>query len=467
MLKILRHKKTAKKIWIGLAVIIVPAFVFWGFGGATRSQKDANFAGRLFGRKVTFLEYNDSLDAVKNQAIMQFGDNLSEAKKYLNLEQQAWIRLTLLHEAAKRKIKASDKEVIEDIEANPYFQRNDRFDNRTYNETMRYVFRTQPRAYEEQTRQNIILSKLYAEVTADINLNDTDIAKEYQKQNEEISLYYIAALPADLGKIITVTEKEIQDYYDKNSFQFKEPLSFNIEYLSSDSKEKTDAAIRKTRAKTDFAKVAKDLGIQAKETGFFSITDPIPGIGWAPEITNLILKLKTGELAPPIHADKYYIIKLKERRESFIPEFAKIKDKVKEQLLKDLSKAKAQEKIEACLKEAQEIYKNNPKSVSFDKLAKAFGLHSDSTALFKFGSYIEGIGSSDKFWMAGVGLKDNQISPVLEMPTGFYIVKLKNAVPVDEAKFKQEKEEFGKKVLQQKKQEAFLKFTEDLKRKAQ
>ena len=53
MLKILRNKKTAKKIWIGLAIIIIPAFAFWGFGGSMRSREDNVTAGRLFGKNVS------------------------------------------------------------------------------------------------------------------------------------------------------------------------------------------------------------------------------------------------------------------------------------------------------------------------------------------------------------------------------------------------------------------------------
>ena len=86
MLKILRNKKTAKKIWIGLAIIIIPAFAFWGFGGSMRSREDNVTAGRLFGKNVSYQEYKESLAAVKSLALMQYGDNLPKLEKYLDLE---------------------------------------------------------------------------------------------------------------------------------------------------------------------------------------------------------------------------------------------------------------------------------------------------------------------------------------------------------------------------------------------
>lgn len=190
MLKILRNRKTAKKVWIGLAIIIIPAFALWGFGGAMRSQKDTAVMGKIFGHKVSNLEFNESLAAVKTSSIMQFGDKLPEVEKYLNLPSQAWERLILLYEAKKRRINASDKEVVELIQNMPYFQDRGGFNSKVYGETLRYVFRLQPRTFEEQMRQNIILSKLYQQVTDGIKLNDEQIRQEYFKKNK----------PADEGK---------------------------------------------------------------------------------------------------------------------------------------------------------------------------------------------------------------------------------------------------------------------------
>ncbi|MFA5287577.1 MAG: SurA N-terminal domain-containing protein [Candidatus Omnitrophota bacterium] len=66
MLKLLRNKKTAKKIWIGLAIIIMPAFVFWGFGGAPHDKDESRYLGSISGKKITPLEFNSSLSAVRN-----------------------------------------------------------------------------------------------------------------------------------------------------------------------------------------------------------------------------------------------------------------------------------------------------------------------------------------------------------------------------------------------------------------
>ena len=53
MLKLLRNKKTAKKIWIVLAIIILPAFIFWGFGGAMRDKNEKGYIGKISGKKIS------------------------------------------------------------------------------------------------------------------------------------------------------------------------------------------------------------------------------------------------------------------------------------------------------------------------------------------------------------------------------------------------------------------------------
>lgn len=476
MLKKLRKKKTAKRIWIVLTILILPAFVFWGFGSFMRNKQDAAYVGKIFGRNVSFLEYTDALNAARNQALIQFGDNISDIEKKMNLELLAWDRLLLLEQAKKLKIYAPDKEVIALIESYPFFQKKGKFDNQIYSQMLQYVFHTQPRIFEEQTRQSIILSKLYKEITDKLTLREGEITKEYQKLNEQISLYFIAGAPSDFTKNITPSGEEIKDYFIKNSFQFKEPLSFNIEYIFLDPTNTSEAAIKeiiknlalRLNKKEDFTKAAGELNLQVKETGLFSQTGPIPGIGWSPQVLNLVSKLKIGEFSPAIYVDKhYYILRLKDKKEPYTPDFKAIEEKVKEALIKEMARKITLQKMEDCLNELKATYKTNPKSIDFSKIAKNYGLKSDSTGLFKHGSYIEGIGASDDFFTAALSLNEEGFSEIIEMPSGFYIIKPKSRIPVDKDKFLAEKPGFAKKLLLQKKEEYFNKFLQDLRRNAQ
>ncbi|MDP2904856.1 MAG: peptidylprolyl isomerase [Candidatus Omnitrophota bacterium] len=467
MLKQLRNKKTAKKVWVVLAAIIVPAFVLWGAGSLVGDKQKSAFAGRLFGKKISQLEFKDALDAVKNQVVIQFGDNLPQAQKYLNLEAQAWVRLMLLHEAARRGMTASDKEVIETIENYPFFQRNGQFNNHIYTQMLEYSFRTLPRVFEEEVRQDIMIKRLYDEVTSGVNATDEEARAEYLRTNEQLSLSYIAAVPAEFSKAVTVTDDELKEYFRSNSLDFKKPLSFELSYISTEDESQIKKAALLLAKKNDLQKTAKSLDLSVKDTGLFTQTGPIPGIGWSNQIIELVSRLKTGQYCAPLRLDKYYyILMLKERKEPYVPEFETIKSEVKEAFIRSKGEELARAKIDDCLKKLEEAYKTDPKTPAFEKIADACGLKSGTTALFKYGSYIDNIGGSDVFFEAASKLNDGQFSPVITLPSGFYIIKVKYRAPFDENKFAAEKQDFSRKVLLQKKQEYFNNFVEELKRKA-
>ncbi|MCX5711412.1 MAG: peptidylprolyl isomerase [Candidatus Omnitrophica bacterium] len=458
MLKILRKKKIQKTVWIIVSVIVIIAFVFGGYITRTmRDKNEPNQISKILGHSVSPLEFRDAVNAVRVQAVMQFGEKYNEALKYLNFEDQAMDRLYLLYAAKRRHLNATDKEVTELIESYPFFQSKDIFDNRIYAEVLQYVFHVQARVFEEQTRQNIIIAKLYKQITKDVLLTDAQARDEYVKLNQKLSVDYIASIPAEFAKELKYTEADLKDYFSKNSLDFKQPLSFNLEYITLDSLDNIKDLKGSLDKKGVFEKIAKDNNLTINETGLFGQDEAIPQLGWSAEGTNIISKLKIGQCAPPIQADKkFYILRLKDKKEPFIPEFEKIQDKVKDAMVKVYSDKTAKEKITQALNNLR--VDNN-----FPKTAKLGGIKYGTTGLFQFGTYLEGIGASDALWLAANKLKTGEYSPVITMPIGYYIVKLKSVSPVDEKKFDDEKTDFSLKLLMQKKQDAFDKFLAGLK----
>ena len=460
MLKILRNKKTARKIWIGLAIIIIPAFAFWGFGGSTRTPEEEAVAGRLFGKDISYQEYKESLSAVRVQAVMQFGDNLPKLEKYLDLEAQAWERIILLYEAKRRNFQASDKEVVETIQNAPYFRDKSGFSEKIYTQTLRYGLGIKPRAFEEQTRQNIILSKLYKQVTEGASVTAREIRDEYEKANQDLSIYYLEAKTDDFSKKVRLTDNQVSEYFSGNKTLFREPESFNIEYCAVTSASQNNALAALLTKKVPMEKAVKELGLSLTETGFFNLNSTVPGLGWPAESTGIFTKMKTGEYAPLIKANQTsYIIRLKEKRPGYTPEFEKIKEKVKTQLARETAKKMAEDKINACLKKAS--------SMDLKKAAKKCGLKLKSSPLFKAASRIEGIGQTDIFWNTAKSLKPGQNSQLIRQNDNFYIIKVKSITPVDEIKFLQEKPALEEKLLSAKKQEKFNQLLNQLKQKAQ
>ena len=462
MLRILRNKKTARKIWIGLAIIIIPAFTLWGFGSSSRSREDSMPAGKIFGKNVSSLEFKKSLAAAKTAAILQFGDNLPKVEKYLNLESQAWERLILLQEAEKRKINIPDQEVIDTIQKAPYFQKKSVFDNKTYVEILRYVFRLQPRTFEEQMRQNLILAKLYNQVTKDVKIEDSKIREEWLKTNEELSIDYIASLFAEFAKKIKPSDKEISAYYDKNKDAFKEPPSINLEYVLTESDAESKKITDLINKKYTLDKISNELNLNKKETGLFKQYAPPAALKIPQETLNLALNLKENLPAPMVKVDKaYYVYALKENKPGLLPKLSEIKDRLKEIIIREESAKAAQQKINECVEKL--------KSKSFDQVASTskFGFKTGKTKFFKSTEQIENLGPGQIFWDNAKKLKEGQTSNVFSDSQGFYIIRLKAIKPVDEEKFSKDKKDLDENMLSQEKNKVFAKFIEETKKKAQ
>ena len=462
MLKILRSKKTAKKIWLLLAILIIPAFCLWGFGSALRTRKKPVFLGKVRGKTVNIQEYLRNYRAIRNQYLIQLGEEqFAKVEKYLNLETQVWDRIVLLTEAKLRKIRVNNQEVVDFIKQYPFFKKGNVFDPELYKEIITYVFRSSPRAFEEEIRDKLIVAKLFQKVTGQISVSDDEVKEAYIKENEQIRIDYISAQVQDFLNEVSLEEQELLDYYNDDPEEFRKPLSYNLEYIKVEHKDKQtiDTITQSLNQGSNLKDAVKDIGLEVKETGLFSINEPIPQIGWSTEILKIISKLKPqGKAWPqPIQAytDFVYFVGLIEKKEPYIPPFDDVKNEVNQRLRQQKADQIVKEKLSACRNEAE--------ISDMSTAAKKFNLKADKTELFKRRGYVEGLGDSDIFFEALENLGENEISQIISIPAGFCFVKLTERKEPDDEEFQQNKQDFTNKLLEEKKQTYFGQFLTGLK----
>jgi len=464
MLKTLRSKKTSKRIWIILAIVIIPAFCLWGFGSALRSREKAPFLGKVFGKSISTQEYLKNYRAVRNHYLIQLGEKqLAQLEKHLNLEMETWDRIIKLAEAKRKKIKVSNKEVVDFIKQSPLFQNEGRFNPELYQEIIAYFFHTNPRQFEEEMRDNLTIVKLYLLVTDQITVTEDEIKDAYEKANEQISLDYISAHSQDFLDQVSTEEQELLDYYTQNSEEFSRPLSYNLEYIKIENKDKQiiDEITQLLNQGFNLRDAARNNGLEVKETGLFSINEPIPQIGWSTEILKILAKLepKGNPWPQPIQADAdvAYFVGLEKKKEPHTPPFDEVRDEVNQRLREQKASQIAQERLKACRDEAE--------ISDMTSAAKKFNLKMGQTEPFKRRGYVDGLGDSDIFFEAIQNLGEGQISQILATPSGFYVVRIKQRIEPDEEKFQQEREEFANKLLAQKKEDFFRHFLVELKKR--
>lgn len=219
--------------------------------------------------------------------------------------------------------------------------------------------------------QNIVQRMVISKMARDKGLDKRLHIKE------QIELYSIDLLTSEYLKEeviakIDVTEDDIKSYYKTHQEEFEVPEMIRVRHIlirnpmsKSDStddknkrKEKAEEVLKKIKAGEDFAGLAseysEDQGSKEKGGDLGLITKGM----MAPELEKVAFSLKPGEVSDIIETRYgFHIIKVEEKRESFIEPYEKIKDKVKERLFNDLKKTRVEEFIRKIEKDAVvEIY---------------------------------------------------------------------------------------------------------------
>ncbi len=491
----LRKKGVMKKIIWTVIVVIIIAFGFGGTLYLLKGARNASYAGKIFGKKISFDDFEKNYRDVRVQAIMRYGDNFRNVQQYLNLENETWDRLILLHEVKKRKIRISDKEVIDRIEQYPFFQRNKQFDPALYNNILKNIFRIKPRRFEESVRGTIKFSKLYKQETLSTTVPEKEIFEAYKKQNEKVQISYVFVSPEQFKNNVPFNEEANKKYYNENKIEFLLPASINVSYISIDfpeppgvnetaSQGSDETPENKPPALPEISKkekeavantanniyeellinpklevIAKQHNLEIKTTGFFSMEQPNLSLGWSYEALNQIFQLETNEISDLLETPEgYRIIQIKEKKGAYVPKYAEAKKKVWESVLKKETRNIAKQRAQAYLLSInQELDKTKLKD--FPKAAKALGLEIYQTPVFNRGQYLPKVGIAKDFQEAAFQLtEDNPIGEVVETKNGYCILHLDSYIPVEDADYQKNKSALAKSLLNERKNKVFNDF---------
>ena len=130
------------------------------------------------------------------------------------------------------------------------------------------------------------------------------------------------------------------------------------------------------------------------------------------------------------------------------------------------SRALARQKAEGYLSQMKETFKNDP-NTDFTQLAKSLNLNAEQTPMFLRNQYLPTIGISKDFQESAFWLsKENPLSDIVETAKGFCIIHLDQYIPIDQEKYKKEKDNFFKELAVSKKNESFSQFVLSLRQKA-
>ena len=510
MLRILREHASS---WILKFILLAVAvtFILWG-GSSLIKEKRVTYAAKVNGVTIEWKEYNDAFQNATKQYREALGPSFSEKMlEELRLKDKILddliAKILILQEAKRLGLFIPDEELSGAIESVPAFQVNGQFDKRNYERFLR-LNRMTPEEFEQSQRESLLISKAvslikmnegkvseaevletylfenerigftFLKVAPDsfkgqVNANEIEIKEYFQKHQEEfriptfVQIQYLLFRPSDFESKAQVSSDEIKRYYNSRKDTYKIPKQVRVRDIlikagSQDTSDQLEAKKKKAEEILEKAKKTKDFGSLAKQYSEAENASKGGDIGWiqkgtlGEQIESILFSMKAGDLSGVLAAkDGFHILKIEEVKEEKQKSFEEVKDQILQALKKEKAKAEASRKAEDAF---YSLFRNR----DLEGYSREKDVPIKTTGLFKEGDEIPDIGKSPLFYSSAFSLKLGEISPVVNIPPNFYILKLVNKKdsripPLDEVK-----EEVRRKVIGLKADEKARQVAEDL-----
>lgn len=512
MLKTMRKnvKTLSPILWIIIATFIIAIFAVWGGAGRLGEGSGANVIATVGSDKIT----SDVLTtAVRNriESLRKQVKDLNQGMiQQLNLPQRVMeelIQQSLLVQAAKDMgLSASDEELRQKITTYPAFQREGQFIGVEEYKQLLSWNHIPIAEFENEMRQDIIISKLVKVLTADLAVTPDQAWENYRKNSETAKIEYLV-LENDKVKLTTEpSPAEVQAYFDKNKDKFRIPEKREAAYVflrTDDLKKEVelgDAEVAKyyndnldqfkvagetevSRIFLPLEKKAKDLVLaearglldrMAKGESFADLAKKYSkdtkaaagGAYGATEWAGLpakeqdeIKKLAAGQTSQPIELeDGVAIDKVTRKTEATTTPLADAKARIRTILEEQKAQALAAERIGRLEKDAR-------KEKSLASAAAKDGFKLEQTGLLKKG---EALGAADPSGVVSgalFALADKEISAPLYTYRGVGLAQLQTVAPSREAKLDEVRDDVLNELSQVRKKEKALETLQEVRAK--
>ncbi len=235
------------------------------------------------------------------------------------------------------------------------------------------------------------------------------------------------------------------------------PIKPSEETLA-DLRTKAEALADEAR-RQGFEKAAKEQGLNAVPTSYFSRGYYVPGLGVAPEVVNFAFEEAVGSVSPVLDNQRFYVVaKLTERRRAGIQPLSD----VEKNITLILSRKNA---LDMAKKRAQEIRSLVDQTGSLEGAARQAGLPVD-TANFTRQDYVPKVGTKNEFFAQAFSLPLGAVSPPIATDQGVYIMRVEARKPADQNQFAQEAPRLHDELMQKKQTEAIQRWFENVQRQA-
>jgi len=166
-------------------------------------------------------------------------------------------------------------------------------------------------------------------------LDKEGLTEDQLRAQVEREMLIHAVIVKTVSEPAQLREAELKEYYEKNKSKFKQPEAIRLRLISTKDEKKARDILAKLKDGDDFGELAYNLSeddyrVKGGDIGYVHKGRMLP------EIEEAASKLKVGELSEPIKADnRWYIIKLEDKKPAHQISFEEAKEKLKRELEAD------------------------------------------------------------------------------------------------------------------------------------
>ncbi|HDL18645.1 MAG TPA: hypothetical protein ENH29_06295 [Bacteroidetes bacterium] len=260
--------------------------------------------------------------------------------------------------------------------------------------------------------------------------------------------------------IIEVEEKKVENGEEK--VRARHILLKFTTSSQTESDMKTKASLFAMDAmEMGFSEAASRDSLKIETSPFFIEGGFIPGIGFSRTINQFVHKSKIGDIREePFYTDRGYVVaKINDIQPERTKPLADVSASIKSMLIRE-------KKIEEIGKYCAGVRSKMLVTADFQTIAEKDSLKITETNQFSRNDYIPQVGKDPDFTGTAFGLNVNKISHPVKTARGYYLIKVIEKVPIDEANFEAQKNTLRQTILSRKQQQAFIDWFNDLKAKA-
>jgi peptidyl-prolyl cis-trans isomerase D len=191
---------------------------------------------------------------------------------------------------------------------------------------------------------------------------------------------------------------------------------------------------------------AQEAGLEVRDSGFVGQGHPVPGLGGGSAwLVNLFMQRPAGETARGANDQFYWLAQSKESRAKGTASLDEVRQQVERAVLN-------QKKAERAGQLLQGLRAQGAGGLS--QGAAALGLEVVTTEPFARADQVPGVGRNNAFTRAAFRLQPGELSEVVTLPRGAYLIRLIEKIPADESRFQATAAQLAEQVLRQRQNEA-------------